>query len=495
LLKLRYPDLACGDAYKALQLVAFSRAGNVKLTHCVRLDVATELVTKESNSGILATEFVASSNGSNQISARIDELEHNAVVVLAEGLLMSNSFSECLDVIRQNSNKFPESPRMFALHKTAKLALAHETSAQKAAGSSQQDIHEYIASGSVNVAAYPWMNTEASTRSDIIHNINDNLKRASREQCYVKRSNIRDDVPLHDPEEVEEAAEILGVFAKTNIARGRRVLKDYTCLCAVDDTTRRCSACGDVLPSDPVEQFCCKLKYCSEVCRGRANTFYHAAVCGKDLIQYNDARQSLSAKKVAVTESRLMLRALAFAVNFSNLHPLLVPVISRLTSPRGGARSEQRFAFSLCKHIIEPIDILTRLGIDVYANQNFDTWVILTIEARLRVNSRDNIDEISSNPYYIAINPLYTFFNHSCCPNVTYEESKKGPSSTLRMKMVKRVQAGEELFISYLSEEDLQLDVSERQEKLRPWFGHDCQCTRCAKEIKEQDDGFSEYED
>jgi hypothetical protein len=492
LLKLQYPELACGDAYKALQLILTSRNRNLKLTHGVRIEVAKELIARDGNSHILATELMASSIGTNQILTRLDELEYS--LVLAQALLMANSFSECLSIIRENVGRFPEAPELKYLRRGARAALAHDISAQEATGHSQQDIEENVASGEAYVESYPWMSNEASRRTDIIHDINDNLTRASREQCFVKKSNIRDKIPVPNPEEREDALEVLGIFAKTTIPGERRVLKDYTSLCAVDDTTRRCSACGNLLPHHPIQQPCCKMKLCSYSCRDSSNTFYHSAVCGKDLDQYDNAKQSPSASRVTVTESRLMLRALAFAVNFSNFHPLQVPIISRLTSPQGGALSDVTHAFSLSKHIIEPIDMLTRLGIDVYANHNFDTWVIQTIDGRLRINSRDNIDDLSSDHYYIAVNPLYTFFNHSCRPNVTYEENKKGPSSTLRMKTTRKIKAGEELFISYISE-DLELHVSERQEKLRPWFGHDCQCERCVEEMREQDGEHSEYED
>ena len=85
------------------------------------------------------------------------------------------------------------------------MALAHEISAQEVTGHSQQEIEEHVAFGEVYVESYPWMSNKASRRSDIIHDINDKLKRASGEQCFVKKSNIRDKIPVPNPEGREDA--------------------------------------------------------------------------------------------------------------------------------------------------------------------------------------------------------------------------------------------------------------------------------------------------
>ena len=90
----------------------------------------------------------------------------------------------------------------------------------------------------------------------------------------------------------------------------------------------------------------------------------------------------------------------------------------------------------------------------------------------------------------ISLSILSTpFFNHSCQPNVTYKHSRTGPDSILRMKTIRKVKAGEELFINYLPREDLALHVSERQKRLRPWFGHDCQCVKCVEDMANENEG------
>ena len=495
LLQLYFPDLACGDAYKALQLIRDSKDGSSRLTHCVRIEAANYLVSAHhSFSNLLPSEFLMSSNGMEKVKAYLTELEYNSVVVLAEGLLMAKSFRESLNVAQENARKFPDAHELLAIRKAAKSAYAQRTAELEAAGSSWSEIQEDLCSGEVYVKTYPWMSTEISRRSDIIHFVNDNLRKASRDQCYVKRSDIRDGISMLSSDNAEMVADVFGIFARTDVPRGRRVLKDYTCLCAVDDNTGRCSACFDLLSGINVEPECCETKFCSSACLHNANKF-HPAVCGKDLGMYECAKGSQASSKISATEARLLLRALAIAVNFGDLHPLRAPIISRLTSLQAGAGAQEARSFSLAKSIVEPIDMLTRLGVDVYANHNFDTWVILTIGARLDNNSRHASEIPDAGQYYIAINPLYTFFNHSCHPNVTYEQGKSGPDSILRMKATRKVKAGEELFINYLPAKDLALHVSERQKRLRSWFGHDCQCVKCVKEMAKEDAEDSEYED
>ena len=491
LLRLQYPELACGDAFKALQLINISRGAASEMSRHIRREIIFEV------SEDLMIGFQGTGSRSEWITDQRRRLEHSAILTLAQGLLMANSSLECLNFLQENAGKFPGELELATLRKAARAAINRETQSLMAPGTSQRALEEALGEGEVYIETYPWTSSKALRRSALLPFVNKNLGRRSSQQCYVKRSSIRDKVIMRDPEGFEDAMEVLGIFAKTEILAGRRVLRDPTCLCAIDDTAGRCSSCGGRLPAILYEhQSCCRSDYCSEACLQTAYRFYHSAVCGRDFGQINRAIQSSTVSQKTVTERRLLLRALALAVKCRGLHPLQAPIISHLTSPQGGHENLETQSFSLARSIIEPITMLTRFGIDVYANHNFDTWVVLTIEGRLRINSRDNHDDISTESYYIAINPYYTFFNHSCRPNVAYEGRKGGPKSTVRMKASRDIEAGDELFITYLSEDDLNLHVTKRQEKLRQWFGHDCQCERCVEEMKDeiQEDSKSEDE-
>ncbi|EER03826.1 hypothetical protein, conserved, partial [Perkinsus marinus ATCC 50983] len=66
--------------------------------------------------------------------------------------------------------------------------------------------------------------------------------------------------------------------------------------------------------------------------------------------------------------------------------------------------------------------------------------------------------------------------NHSCSPNA--EASFRG-SRCLRVKSLKPVHSGEEVFQSYIDEN---LPLVERQSKLRQAYGFACRCGRCRTE-------------
>ena len=124
--------------------------------------------------------------------------------------------------------------------------------------------------------------------------------------------------------------------------------------------------------------------------------------------------------------------------------------------------------------IITPIKILQTLGIDVFADLRYDTWVLQTIWLRCKNNSWGNMDSAIS---VASISPLYSFVNHSCEPNVSW---KFNNSSTLDLVALKKIGKGEEIFTSYLSHGEM--PKAEREVYLRQWLGSGCECARCLRE-------------
>jgi hypothetical protein len=76
--------------------------------------------------------------------------------------------------------------------------------------------------------------------------------------------------------------------------------------------------------------------------------------------------------------------------------------------------------------------------------------------------------------------PDASFFNHSCDPNVG---TKDRVGRVWHFRASKPIAEGEELFISYLSLEELiEMDHGTRQERLRSVWGFNCGCHRCRGE-------------
>lgn len=178
-----------------------------------------------------------------------------------------------------------------------------------------------------------------------------------------------------------------------------------------------------------------------------------------------------------VTDDRLLLRVLAALVSDKRSHLLEGATMNTLTAFYD---RDEPLAFLLQTDIARPIEMLTKLGIDVFANQDYDTWVIMTVLIRMRNNARENND---NGRHLAAMNPLYSFSNHSCDPNVTDVQDEEDSSSTLVMQTTWSIKAGEELFVSYLHEDDLVGSRAGRNDKLQQWVGCECCCARCAKEM------------
>jgi len=133
--------------------------------------------------------------------------------------------------------------------------------------------------------------------------------------------------------------------------------------------------------------------------------------------------------------------------------------------------------FSLVDDIIMPVDMLQSLGIDIFAEHHFDTWVLFTM--RLRLNNNVVGINLLNKDYIYGVYPMMAILNHSCDPSVVY--SKPGKDATIVVTAVRDIAEGEEIFSSYLSEPQ-ELSLEERRASLMAWLGTSCRCDRCLKE-------------
>jgi hypothetical protein len=131
--------------------------------------------------------------------------------------------------------------------------------------------------------------------------------------------------------------------------------------------------------------------------------------------------------------------------------------------------------FSLDDDIMIPNTALQQLGIDIFANHHYDTWVLFTMQARVDNNScGDAMAE--------WLNPLFSLYNHSCEPNLRWTTQED--HRTIVVKAARDLVAEEQLFVGYdASISDQPLEV--RRKRLWRWLDGPCCCTRCTREEKE----------
>jgi len=461
LLPLGFPELAVGDAYKALLLIGKSRKSQHRLAACIDHHLGINSSTSAKNS-----------------EAQRSVTERSSLLALIQGLLFANCLQESLEYAERAVAKYPESTNLRSLLITAQHAHDRDQwesmTDENIEGMTPLEEDEYRRSGHVLLQSYPWMDTELFARgAEVTASGQRQFLRASWSLCSLERSSVREGMPLGDRS--ERFAEVFGVMATEDLGQNEMLLVDHTSASAVDDPADRCLCCCGKLTANFITLECCSTRYCSKLCVDLALATYHLAVCGKDLSRFEKACRKNLATPERAADEMLFLRVLAGAVKHSTTHPLHAPLVKQLTAMYDGKKQQP---FDLKTNITSTFKMLTCLGIDIFANHNFDTWVLQTLRARIGNNAR----EYSVNGHaHIAINPLHSFFNHSCDPNVKWEDDKATHSSTIRMYTLRRVSEGEELFISY-QDELSDKPYLERRKVLREWLGFDCQCTKCKDE-------------
>ncbi|KAF7857178.1 hypothetical protein EAF04_009419 [Stromatinia cepivora] len=473
--RLGYPELALGDVHKARLLVEAALENDSTLgtdaykaysqkiyqlhqTHPAWMLRKAQVATPESLHAL--------------VTVLLKRLELQIWSELMEGLMASNCCADYLAASKDAVARFPDDkvfPSEVAnaeswFEQRQNILQGYVDDEEMTTGAMASTLYN----GGVYPTAYPWMTEDLVTRSDrLIEKVATEFSSASS-NCVVSKSTIR---LASSPEELSEI-DVLGVVAIRDILSQETVLFDPA-LAAVVDSTGRCpTCCGPIL--DKIENPCCRASYCSSSCSQRALDSYHTVVCGKNLdFLFETKSVSSSNSTESSIGSNLLLRVLALSIRENTANPLKSSLISRLT-PAYNPNDPQLIAFNFKDHIITPIRILGELGVDVFTNSMYDTWVLHTIHCRLQNNKHgQTFDDIRGT----AINPLYSMFNHSCDPNVDWRHDHE--NSTVTMFAERNIKKGEEMFISYIGKGD---SLKDRRRKLMPWFGMECACHKCDEE-------------
>ncbi len=290
-------------------------------------------------------------------------------------------------------------------------------------------------------------------------------------------------------------AEGFGVYATVDLKPGAQVFEDATMLGATDTSSSAPSSfrdpeicdncCGSLSRSSEHRTKCkyCPAIYCSEYCNTTALRFHHQAICGQN---YDWLFKELRGMDPNMHEMSgpMWLRVLSTCVQ-SECHPLDHPLIARLVPQSSSAGVPK--AWTLRHNIIRPNKILLQLGVDIFSDLRYDTWVLQNVGTRLTTNQHGRRTK-DGRPIR-AVNSLYSFLNHSCEPNAEWEiaQVKDGAtaheSTTIMVSTTRSVKNGEEICIDYNGVSHIR-DKKRRQQSLTLWFPNGlCECTRCQREV------------
>lgn len=472
LLRLGYPDLAAGDAYKAKFIVQQLLQG--------LSDKRTELPMDRSRK-----PFVPETEWHMDVYQR-----------LIAALQMTGDHKGLLKICNEGKGRYQgRGEAVFGSVSFFDEILEAEAARINLAKStieidqvSRQETMSYIECGYIRHLPYPFVPKKILRRGTDLFESTQTLFRNASSTCMLAHSPIAysSSIP-HD-----SSSNVLGVFATRNIHFAERLVEDTTILaaCTVSTTapatlkstpnsSRICENCYGSIPTQSrqhVSSKCCNTPYCSARCRDMALDSYHKVLCGQNFDWVYE--ESRGKQWRFVLNGPMWLRILAACVQ-SNCHPLDHPSIARLTP----LHDKSGRIWTLSNNISTPIRILNQLGINPIEDFRYDTWVLQTIWTRVINNQEEHTTP--DGRQVRAISPLYSFFNHSCEPNTGWSPTDSCTCTNGSTKDIfanRHIRKGEELCITYGVVAGHK-SKAEGQKAIQPWIGSDkeCGCTKCQR--------------
>lgn len=456
LLALGYPELAAGDAYKAILLCDYPNG--------IVPDITRTAVISGPTPPTLNPDVVESPRSKHWCLKPSYRL-------LAQALYDCHCHPEALHICTEAESRFPDDPFFSARREEIDAVVGRKRQHVAASGESPMLQRDMLHDGAVLTIPYPWMDPHFLHRSQSIIDLVNQEFRQAFGGCRLDTSSLSGS-PI--PNFAGQDPQVLGVFAAREIDPGECILVDRAAT-GCSSSVSGCINCFKKVKDTIVEATCCSAIFCSKDCYQLALSTYHRAICGKDFSWLQSTVEGLS-ESAAAMRPLLMFRYLATCVQAGeSSHPLEHPLIARLQPQPSGRHLD---VFTLKESIVRPIQILQQLGVDVFVNSNFDTWVVHTIWTRLANNKQGFPRKPENGGGWIdSISPLMPFFNHSCEPNV---ECWHDDTTTVRFFAKRRIQEGEELFDSYVNVESIHLE--KRHQILWPWFEGPCLCSKCSTE-------------
>ncbi|KAL1871413.1 hypothetical protein Daus18300_004780 [Diaporthe australafricana] len=506
---LGYPDLAAGDAYRALLLTDEVRNEGFEYH-----DQAVDALEPYSSSPSALPEVLrhgALQQGSGDMvnghgpqgPESYQEIAAVASVRCYQIISLSLLLCGCLSSAHTYCERgLAASPHNQELLNTRSHIL---TVGRGRLQTQDVDVGRLPEWGHVRREVYPWNHHEPDRFSGKSLSFLNRELASMAPKCEVRVSELPvllDSASNTDDYEIIPTCHQLGVFAKEDIAPGETVLNEYSLLTANNRLKDQlCDACGTELPplsagAGPVScDDCQDTVFCDQFCHDKAQELYHPAVCEKDVDAI--AKDPDAAESSASLHLLLLARLLAMSVH-QEVHPLQLTNVKYIwgdfipprtnaisVSPNAGPPPDWTLPFSFKYNVETPLHILEKMDIDIYQTlPQHDLWVLNTCLAKFRgtASARQSIRD--GRPDVAAVHPFWCLANHDCNPNVTWEWGGRMRLWARERKVVGDqpggIKAGEEILNHYC---DTDLPVQKRREWAEGSLGGWCMCKRCRDEI------------
>ncbi|KAF1991922.1 hypothetical protein K402DRAFT_388476 [Aulographum hederae CBS 113979] len=530
-----YPDLAVGEAYKALLLV--DEAGDESGEY-------HELATAALRSDIfgIGGEYEKKQMGDEEDEDEITEQAIKLYSLASYTLLLTSVLilpcpQTALSQSLIASNSHPSCAPLASIVKNLRtLTNIHNPTSSNSTlivNTASQDPNTERAM--VRRELYPWNTHEAERFSDdALEFLNQKLREVAGGLVEVRVTELP--VLGTGGTPTQKITKQLGLFATRDLAPGTLLLDEPSLLTAssrLHDTF--CDACGISISITSTTEptpcpSCDDTLFCSPTCLELAQNSYHPSLCNCALDAV--ARDAPPAQAADALYTLLVLRVLAMAET-QGVHPLDLGEVRFLwgdytnlgdSESHNGGEDESR-AEKLChangsggkSHItsttaapaktlpwtfasanLTPLHALEKMDVNIFDDGGrYAPWVLNTLFAKFRgvASARQGSD---GRPEVGAVHPLWCLANHSCDPNVRWKwEGRmrfwvRGAGERVVWKGGREgnseagLKKGEEVLSHYC---DVELDVDERREWAAGALGGMCMCERCIWEKARQGDG------
>ncbi|KAI9740632.1 MAG: hypothetical protein M1818_004596 [Claussenomyces sp. TS43310] len=514
---LGYPDLAAGDAYRALllsdEVCNESFEYHEQASEALRpysTGAFPDVLQNSSVSAVLphiqevADECMDLSIGEADLAVR--RLAKLASIrcfqTLSISLLLCGCLKSAYEFCSRGLALLPGDVELLQAQDYVRKLIQRRLKGETA------DFHDFPDQGLVRREVYPWNDHEPDRFSDeTLDFLNAQLSTIAP-KCAVKVTELPTLIENADSADsfgILPTNKQLGLFAQDDIAPLETVLEEISVLTANNRLKESlCDACSSRLPELGAERQavpcddCQDTMFCDETCYQRAMNSYHPAVCDKDV----DTIAKDPDPKEAPNALYLLLLARALAMSATQeTHPLdlkevkyiwgdfLPPTLNAI--PRASDAEPPpvwTLPFSFSSNISGPLHLLERMDVDIFTTlASHDLWIFNTLYAKFRGTASARLSTRDGRPEVAAVHPLWCLANHDCDPNVQWEwgghmrlwarETRVDPQHGRG-----GIRAGDEILNHYC---DIALSVGQRREWAQGSLGGWCMCLRCRREEAE----------